>query len=73
MTLRFSDDQLASIPTLEEIIARNQRRNGDTENRPRLHRQYGDVGIAALSAATLCMKYSSTARKPHSRRDRAAA
>ncbi|WP_422039770.1 hypothetical protein [Roseibium sp.] len=73
MTLRFSDDQLASIPTLEEIIARNQRRNGDTESRPRLHRQYGDVGIAALSAATLCMKYGSTASKPHSRRDRAAA
>lgn len=73
MTLRFSDDQLANIPTLEEIIARNQRRSSDTESRPRLHKEYGDVGIAALSAATLCMKYGSGARKPQSRRDRTAA
>nr|WP_319386248.1 hypothetical protein [uncultured Roseibium sp.] len=73
MTLRFSDDQLANIPTLEEIIARNQRRTADTESLPQLHKEYGDVGIGALSAATLCMKYGSSARKPRSGWDRAAA
>ncbi|WP_421981826.1 hypothetical protein [Roseibium sp.] len=72
MTIRFSDEQAPSIPTLEDIIARNARRITDAESRPRLHKHYGDVGIAALSAATLCMKYGSTARKPQSRRDRAA-
>lgn len=73
MTIRFSDEQAPSIPTLEDIIALNVRRNTDAERRPRLHRQYGDVGIAALSAAMLCMKYGSGARKPQSRRERATA
>lgn len=73
MTIRFSDDQTAAIPTLEDIIARNVRRTVDAESRPSLHTEYGDVGIAALCAATLCMKYGSKTRKKDSKRDRAAA
>lgn len=73
MTIRFSDKQAPSIPTLEDIIARNVRRNTDAESRPRLTKKYGAVGIAALSAAMLCMKYGSGAREPQSRRERAAA
>jgi len=73
MTIRFSDDRTTTIPTLEDIIEQNLRRSADEENRPRLHKQYGDVAIAALSAATLCMKYGSKAPKPHGKRDRAAA
>lgn len=73
MTIRFSDDQAANIPTLEDIIKRNVHRSADEESRPRLHKQYGDVGIAALSAATLCMKYGSKMRKKQIKRDCAAA
>lgn len=73
MTNRFSDNQTATIPTLEDIIARNVRRSADAESRPRLHKEYGDVGIAALSAATLCMKYGAKSRKNCTKRHRVAA
>ncbi|MEM8703118.1 MAG: hypothetical protein AAGF82_14935 [Pseudomonadota bacterium] len=74
MTIRFTDDQTAATPTLEDIIARNVRRSAEQENAlPALHQQYRDVGIAALAAATLCMRYGSKSRKRHGKRDRAAA
>ena len=73
MTIRFTDDQAASIPTLEDIIARNVRRTAEQEELPALHQHYRDVGIAALCAATLCMKSDPKSRNRHCKRDRAAA
>lgn len=73
MTIRFSDDQTAAIPTLEDIIVRNVHRSAEQEKLPALQTEYGDVGIAALCAATLCMKLGSKSRENHSKRDRAAA
>ncbi|WP_420336060.1 hypothetical protein [Roseibium sp.] len=73
MTHRFSNEQSATIPTLEDIIERNVRRSAGPESLPALHEEYRDVGIAALSAATLCMKYGSKVREKHAKRDRAAA